>query len=447
MMLPVAAAAPMPSAPPAAADSPCAAECGPVCDEAEPADEGAPDHTLRHLFKKKCDKTDCNPVPSQEDPLNWNRCLGQRGSAACNGMDLSAPPPPHCGHLVGGASVYLLQPYFGDNLAFTRTRLSTTTTTTGTGATNSTATGNSRTTTDFTYDYTVSPAVWFGVVNDCGFGLQGRFFRFDQFANLLGADLSSAAASGTGSFMPPPNTTAVISFAAPASITSLLPGVAAAGTAPSPVSAADTSGTGGDHLDFRSRLLIEQFDVDATYDAQLGHLGLQLACGGRYVHMAQDFAEALIGTGVPLGGKASATETESLQFGHNFSGAGPALGLQARWQFGDSALAVVGSARGALLIGRSRETAQFFDQVHDPNGILAPPGGSTLSSNFSRDKDTVLPVAEVEVGLEYAPPCCSCRPFLRVAAINQTYFDAGSASSFDGNLGLFGVDFTLGVDY
>jgi hypothetical protein len=359
-------------------------------------------------------------------------------------MDMTSPAP-HVGHLVGGGSLYLLQPYFGNNLAFTKTRLSTTTVTNPvTGLPSSVVTGNSQTGNDLEYDFTTSPNLWFGFVCDCGIGLQGRFFRFDQSSRPLGQSLSSAEASGTGQFLPPPGTTTTVSIAAPTSITSLLPGGGFAGSAPSAVSAADTSGQGGDGLDFTSRLKIELLDLDVTYDAQIGHLGLQIACGGRYVHMTQDFKETLLGTGVPPGGTLSATETQLLQFGHNFSGGGPTLGLRAHWQLGESSLAIVGSARGALLVGKTRETASFIDEVVDPNGILTP---STLSSVFNREKDQLLPIAEVEVGLEYAPHCCSCRPFFRVAAINQTYFDAGSASSLDGNLGLFGVDFSLGVEY
>lgn len=37
--------------------------------------------------------------------------------------------------------------------------------------------------------------------------------------------------------------------------------------------------------------------------------------------------------------------------------------------------------------------------------------------------------------------------FLRSALVNQTYFDAVNASSQDGNLSLFGMQFSFGVDF
>jgi hypothetical protein len=439
------AAAPMPSASGAGAQASDQAPCletmpCPCLDEELP-----PCPPTCRRAKKACgDKAEANPCPPVDDPLGWNRCLGQPGAAEACGVDMNSPAP-HWGHLVGGGSLYLLQPYFGNNLAFTKTRLSTTTVTNPvTGLPSSVVTGNQQIASDLNYDFSASPNVWFGLVTDCGIGVQGRFFRFDQLSHALNESLSSAEASGTGAFAPPAGTVTTVSIAAPATITSLLPGGGFAGSAPSAVSAADTSGLGGDDLDFTSRLKIELADLEATYDAQVGHLGLQIACGGRYLHMAQNFKETLSGKGVPAGGTLFATETEQLDFGHNFRGGGPTLGLQAHWQLGESSLAIVGSARGALLIGKTRVTALFTDEITDLNGILTP---SALSSTYDREKDMVLPIAEVEVGLEYAPQCYSCRPFFRVAAINQTYFDAGSATSLDGNLGLFGVDFSLGVEY
>jgi hypothetical protein len=328
-----------------------AAQAGPACPEqaVPPSCDDSATPTAapgrRHLLKKDRDRKDePNPIATQDDPLGWNRCFGQPGGAAANGVDVYCPPAMHDGHLVGGGSLYLLQPYFGNSLAFTKSHNSTTTTLNPTThLPSATTNNNSATATDFNYDFSASPAIWFGVVCDGGVGFQGRFFRFDQFSSPLTESLTMDEASNTQVISPLKSTVTTGSIAPPSTITSLLPGAAFAGSAPSTVNAADVSDKGVDNLRFTSRLLIESFDVDATYDATLGHLGLQVACGGAYVHMAQDFKEHLSGRGVPAKGKKFATEMEQLQFGHNFSGAGPTLGLLAHWLLGDSPLAIFGS--------------------------------------------------------------------------------------------------------
>ena len=73
-----------------------------------------------------------------------------------------------------------------------------------------------------------------------------------------------------------------------------------------------------------------------------------------------------------------------------------------------------------------------------------------LAAEFARraadfDKDRLLPALSMRVaarqGIEPA------RLFVRGAAVNQTYFHAGSASGREGNLSLFGAQVSVGLNY
>jgi hypothetical protein len=58
-----------------------------------------------------------------------------------------------------------------------------------------------------------------------------------------------------------------------------------------------------------------------------------------------------------------------------------------------------------------------------------------------------MSVTEIELGLEYAKTWGGVHWFVRGAVVDQVYFGAGSASRMDGDLGLFGGRFTLGLQF
>ncbi len=58
-----------------------------------------------------------------------------------------------------------------------------------------------------------------------------------------------------------------------------------------------------------------------------------------------------------------------------------------------------------------------------------------------------MPVGELEVGFEYGRNYGRTRLFFRGAAVNHTYFEAGSSSTRDGSLSLFGGQASFGVNY
>ena len=58
-----------------------------------------------------------------------------------------------------------------------------------------------------------------------------------------------------------------------------------------------------------------------------------------------------------------------------------------------------------------------------------------------------MPIWELESGLEYNRFLGRTKVFVRGGVVNHTYFDAGSASSRDGNLSLFGAQVSAGLEY
>ena len=81
----------------------------------------------------------------------------------------------------------------------------------------------------------------------------------------------------------------------------------------------------------------------------------------------------------------------------NFMGGGPTVSTQARWAPGGSNLAFFSSARGSLLVGRSRQAFLFTDVITDPSGLI---GNSSLSSSFSDRRDLTDCLGVLEVGVD-----------------------------------------------
>jgi len=310
--------------------------------------------------------------------------------------------------IMGGASIYFLRPFINNNTAFT--------TTTGIGSANPVSSA-----TDFEWNYHVAPAGWLGWTSHCGVGFRGRYFTFDQDSEPLLGTLDAGAATTT--MITPPAGLSPLVGAPPRGFQS--PGVLLQG------------GVGADTLTVRSDLRIQTIDGEATYAHEWCHLGFLISVGGRYLQMHQNYHAAL--SNVPVAGT---SEESFLDAGHNFYGGGPTLAWQGRWVFGRSGLSIYGLARGSIVIGNSRLTATFSEFIVDPvNG-----NQTNQAANESKDHH-VIPIGELEGGLEYSRAIGRTRLFVRGAAVNQTYFDAGNASSRGDNLSLFGAQVSIGLNY
>jgi len=169
--------------------------------------------------------------------------------------------------------------------------------------------------------------------------------------------------------------------------------------------------------------------------------------GFRYAHLSQDYAAFQVSRGATFGIFIPGLEfiqTNLLSAGHNFNGAGPTLALETRRPIGSSGLSLFANLRGTMLFGQSKQ------QVEQPTIIergFPNPNTSISVVNATYVRDTVLPVAELEMGVEFSRTWGAVRPFFRTGLVAQTWFDAGSASRLAGDLGFLGLSVTAGLSY
>lgn len=330
----------------------------------------------------------------------------------------SAPVLPHdscangdcdgAGGVMGGVGLYILRPFINNNTAFV--------TATGIGTANP-----SQDSREFDWSYHIAPAVWLGWTSPCGFGFRARYFYFDNDSKTISETLNLAAASTT-TITPPEGLSPLV-------------GVPPRGFQSPGVLLQDSRGQ--DFLAVHSDLRIQTLDGEATYAHDWHRFSLLLSAGGRYLQMSQNYLASLQNVIDPAN-----SEFSNLNAGHNFYGGGPTIAAQIRWQLGGSCLSFFGCVRGSFLVGTSRQTAILTEVITDSvNG-----NQNNLATNNSHDHLT-LPIGELEGGLEYGEIWGRTRVFARAAVVNQTYFDAGSATGRDGNLSLFGVQISLGVNY
>jgi hypothetical protein len=330
-------------------------------------------------------------------------------------LDHDAPcKPPEKGGLVAGATEYYLKPYFQDNVAFNVTR--------GIGTTASSVTAQA-----FDWGVKSSAAFWVGYELESGLGVRGRYFNLSGSSRNLTTSLDLTQAA-TG-FIAPPAALLRLPGAAFGS-----PGIFL------------TAGLGADQLGFDSDLHIEAYDVEATYEMCHENLSVVYAAGGRYLHTTQNYRATLTNSNPtdPITGL-TGSEVQTLTYFHNFEGGGPTMALSATWQVGKTGLAIFGSARGSLLVGTTNEALTLTQSVVDPARVVGGNQNNVPRSIGSADR--VMPVLELEAGLEFGMRIWIFRPFLRAAVVNQTYFDIGNASSTRGSLGLFGAQVSLGTNY
>lgn len=311
------------------------------------------------------------------------------------------PGTNHCyprAGLFGGASLYLVRPYFENNAAFVST--------TGTNVAAVTTTTN-----EFDWNFQAAPAIWLGWAFGNGVAARARYFHFNQSSNSSNATLTAAQAINGNLITAPLTVAGGAQFGAPS--TTLL-GLA-----------------GQDNLAFRSGLEIDSVDVETTFEWQTGQWFFVLSTGGRYLRLTQSYDATLNNPG-------GATERQRLSSVNRFNGGGPTVAAEARWDLGPSRWSLFGLLRGSLLVGQVDNDVLFTD---------VSPGVFAISSQASSSLTRLLPVTELELGVEYGSQWRGTNYFLRTAVVNQVYFDAGNASNQDGNLSLFGMQFSLGVNY
>jgi len=333
---------------------------------------------------------------------------------------------------VGGVGLYLVQPYFENNPAYNLLSETHSGTSTPTGATAQRV--------NVSQHMQAAPLIWLGYVGADGLGARARYWYFRQ-----GTDQTVNLPPFTGDYdevgddvIQMSGTLYTLSSATPQ-------GLQAFGNTLS-----RDFGPQATVFNVQTKLEVQALDLEVCQDFRFGRWEILASGGVRLVRLVQTY-------NVYQQESTSAAEFRTLLSGHDFEGAGPVLAVELRRQFGASGLHFVSSLRGAVVMGSARQNAIFGGielRNDDPNPQVAV-------QHWNRG----LPIAELELGLEYARDLGPAQLFAQVALVGQQWFGAGNSSRstglspphspnpvlggapVDSDLAFFGVAFRLGWNF
>lgn len=184
------------------------------------------------------------------------------------------------------------------------------------------------------------------------------------------------------------------------------------------------------------------WDFEATRDAKIAGFDVTIAGGMRYLHISQDYRVAMDSP------TADGLFAQGMVSGHNINGFGPTFAIDARTPV-LGGLGAYGSFRQSVIFANGKQTAIQVDAFELIDGTIATP-----FQQVYQERDTVIPVTELEVGGEYSTQLGNTEVFGRIGFVGQVYFAAGntsrsgnSANELNSNLGLVGVSFSGGIRY
>jgi hypothetical protein len=357
------------------------------------------------------------PAPQTPPPLIENLCCGSQ---------IPCEPCQACGgQFVAGAGFYYVQPSWETDPAFQVNDL-----------------GLFLRTDDsldlsITYDYEFAPRVWFGYADPCGLGFRARWWHFDQ------STTDSVGNAFDGNFLSDELTATITQQVA-----------------------------------VESDLELSVWDLEATAEYRLGCWSFLLAGGLRYARLSQNYRGTEVASFSTFDSDTQATAefdlASSVGLSDRFWGLGPTVALETRYAIGCTGVSLYGGARLSVLVGRGEQefnqAALFRLEANDPTD---PPPTSvqfSQSSAFTVGRDDVLPIGEIELGLEWNACYCGSQYFVQAALVGQSWFDAVipstggesgdraslldfSSLSFDGGkdndnqLNFFGITFVAGVRF
>lgn len=288
-----------------------------------------------------------------------------------------------CGIMTVGVELSFLQPYFESNPA--ATMLS------GDGDT-----FESFTDIEFDFGTELSPRVWLEYSANNQMGIRAVWWDFDHGADPVSA---SPDDNGFGRISNPDFGDIDLSTTVP-----------------------------GSTYNTTTDLHAWTLDIEGTRTFTGGCWKWLAAAGVRYAEIDQTYISDLQSAAGDLQGR--------IDYSHRSEGFGPTVFLRAQRPILPG-ISLFGSARGSLLYGDSAST---LDAVEDLDL------DDQLRTLRLTGRDDLLPIGEVQVGLQVSPPGGAVwRPYLHVALEGQHWAGAGNASSEDGSLGFFGFNVALGV--
>lgn len=317
-----------------------------------------------------------------------------------------------CGQVIGGVGFYLVQPYFESNPAYIVVR--------EVGGDGNKSQVADRV--DLSHDMQVAPLLWLGYISESGLGVRGRWWYFRQ-----GSDQTLA--------LPPsaPGTNLVVISAVPLGIQAF--------------SNTDSGKSTG--FAVTSNLVLQVGDIEALQGLQIAGWDFLFSGGLRLAHINQHYNVFSGDT------KGEAALWRSIQSGHSFDGVGPVVAVEAHRPLAGTGFGLFGTARGAVLFGSAKQNALFLANAlrnddANPSGVVD-------------HRNRVLPVAELEIGVEYRQNIGTSQFFGQIALVGQDWFGAGNASrstnlafpggfpvggtATDTDLGFLGLGFRVGLNY
>lgn len=318
----------------------------------------------------------------------------------------------------GGAAMLLLSPYQQGSEAYAINS--------GLAFPSPTATQNVE---NFGYPAQVAPLLWLGWQFDGESGVRTRFFWFNALSSpeTLVFDPDSPSTFDR-SLSPPPGLAGL-----PGQQQFLTPG-----------NSVLFVGGNATTAEFTSYVRLYTLDLEYTHERTNGRFDGIFSAGGRYLNADQSYRAYASASGVdPITGDAK-FEEQKMDSTQNFSGGGPTISWLGRMRIGQSRFKAYGGVRGSLLAGTFTDHLTFVDNdFNRTNDTLDFTNGSIVNNTAFG----VLPVGELESGVEFEGDFGSRRWFTRVGVVAIDFFRLGNPNGSDGDLLLLGGEIAGGLRY
>jgi hypothetical protein len=344
-----------------------------------------------------------NPAPATPIAAPVACCLSAQ--PCCPEMSCCPEDPPRRGSLIATFGMYFIQPNFETNPAYLVSA-----TDFSTDPPRSIEKQH-----DFAYGLDGAPEVVLGYVGPGGTGARVRYFEYAHGAGIAFA------------FQEPANLNGFVDRIESANVM----GFNVIEFNPAP----------GDLFSFFSSLNVLVWDFEVLHNWTWGtNWSLTGGAGIRYAHLAQTFSAFYNGE--------NGAENQELISGHNFNGAGPLVTADLRRRFGQNGLlGLYATGRAAVLFGSAKANAFLISDFGE---------GTFAGANFMEQSD-VVPVGELEVGLEVGRNTPLGRAQLQLGFVGHVWWGAGNASNSESiytggsdstsNLGFVGLVVRGGLAY
>lgn len=342
-----------------------------------------------------------------------------------------------------GTGLYVVQPYFQNNPAYTIFTQQTLDTTLDARNPRTLTLSETARRVDVRHTMSAAPLVWLGYENDDGLGVRIRAWGFQQGTSQTAVLPPFAGAFNVSTAN---GQTVIVASGLLNTVSSATPlGLQAFGDTLSIRYGAETTA-----FTVTTKLALCVIDLEATERFRSDDWGFLFSGGVRYANLEQSYNAYDAQSGSPF-------ELRTLQSNYRFQGAGPTAAFEVRRALGGSGVSAYGLCRGSIVFGEAKQDAAFFGaqlRNDDPNPQSA-----------SEARSRGIPMLDFETGVEYRRPIGGTSLFGQLGLVGQQWFNAGSSSRstmlnpattlrpvlggapLDSNLALLGLSIRLGLNY